>query len=166
MSKHLTPQLGLSGAQLETAIALLEKLLSDEVVLRTKLQKYHWNVTGPEFHQLHETFEEQYTDLAPVVDDAAERIRQYGAVAIGTLAEFLQHARLQETPGKNPDTRGMISDIVDDHEALIRALREDIATAQKDVQDVGLEDFFTGLIQTHQKMAWLLRAHLESTGLA
>lgn len=59
----------------------------------------------------------------------------------------------------------MISDIVNDHEHIIRSLRADIATAQKDVQDIGLEDFFTGLMQTHQKMAWLLRAHLESTGL-
>jgi starvation-inducible DNA-binding protein len=159
---NLIPNLGLSGAQMETAIGLLEKLLADEVVLRVKLQKYHWNVTGPEFHELHETFEDQYTDLAPVVDDAAERIRQYGAIAIGTLAEFLQHTRLQETPGSNPDTRGMISDIVHDHEHIIRSLRADIATAQADVRDIGLEDFFTGLLQTHQKMAWLLRARLES----
>lgn len=166
MSNNLTPNLGLSGAQMEAAIGLLEKLLSDEIVLRTKLQKYHWNVTGPQFHPLHETFEEQYNDLAEVVDDAAERIRQYGAVAIGTLAEFLQHTRLKEAPGKNPDTRGMVSEIVGDHELIIRSLRDDIVTAQKEVQDIGLEDFFTGLIQTHQKMAWLLRAHLESNGLA
>ncbi len=162
---NLTPNLGLSGAQMETAIGLLEKLLADEVVLRAKLQKYHWNVTGPQFHPLHETFEDQYTALSETVDDAAERIRQYGALAIGTLAEFLQHTRLQETPGSTPDTRGMISDIVNDHEHIIRSLRVDIATAQSEVQDIGLEDFFTGLIQTHQKMAWLLRAHLESTGL-
>lgn len=98
MSSILTPNLGLSGAQMETAIGLLEKLLADEVVLRAKLQKYHWNVTGPEFHQLHETFEDQYTDLAPVVDDAAERIRQYGRWRLAPWQNFCSTPACKKHP--------------------------------------------------------------------
>ncbi|MCU0514708.1 MAG: DNA starvation/stationary phase protection protein [Anaerolineae bacterium] len=152
------PNLGLSGAQIEAAITILEKLLADESVLRVKLQKYHWNVVGSQFVALHTLFEDQYNALAPVVDDTAERIRQYGAMAPGTLHEFLELARLKEQPGVNPDAHGMTIELAEDHEALVRQLHADLATAQAQVHDIGLEDLLTETLQMHQKMAWFLRS--------
>lgn len=158
---QLTPQLGLSDEVRLGLADMFKRLLADEMVLYTKLRNYHWNVTGPTFAMLHELFEEQYTELADVIDDIAERIRQYGVMAPGTLAEFQQLARLSEHPGEYPDARTMVANLVADHEALVRTLREDEETMDDDYEDVGAQDFVTGLLQRHQKMAWLLRAHLE-----
>ena len=44
---------------------------------------------------------------------------------------------------------------------IIRQLREDTKLAGDKYEDVAVEDYFTGLVQAHQKMAWLLRSHLE-----
>ena len=43
---------------------------------RWKTQNFHWNVTGPQFHSLHEMFEAQYTELA----DGAVAVRISTAV--------------------------------------------------------------------------------------
>lgn len=158
---NLTPQLGLSEAAMKKGAALLEKLLADEFVLRTKLQKAHWNVTGMAFGPLHALFEAQYDHLGGFVDDIAERVRQYGEFPIGTLSEFLKVTRLHEEPGVNGDATQFLHSLLSDHEAIIRFLRADIGVIQEKVGDIGLEDFYTGLIQDHQKMAWFLRSHLE-----
>lgn len=155
------PDLGLSSEALEGAIDILQTTLADEYMLYTKLRKYHWNVVGPQFHALHERFEEQYTAIELKVDEVAERIRTYGIKAIGTLDEFKARTRLEEHPGVNPEATQMIADIVADHETMVRNLRQDIETVDDDIDDDGLEDLLTQYLQDHQEMAWMLRAHIE-----
>lgn len=152
--------LGLSQEAVDGVVKLTTTLLADEYLLYTKLRKFHWNVTGPHFLELHTAFEEQYTAVETIIDETAERIRQYGAVSIGTLEEFKANARLTETPGVNPDARGMILEIVADHEAMVRNLRQDIDTIDDDYDDVSAEDYFTGVLHFHEKQAWLMRSLL------
>lgn len=156
----MNPQIGLSDEAMTGAVSILSTLLADEFLLRLKLRKFHWNVTGPQFLSLHEIFEKQYTALATFIDEVAERLRSYGAISPGTMAEFLDLARLEEFPEDNPDAEGMVKALVQDHEAMIRHLREDIKTAGDKYEDVGLEDFLTGQLQEHQEMAWMLRSFI------
>lgn len=161
----IKPDLGMSDDQVQGVVNVLKHLLADEFLLYTKLRNYHWNVTGPQFVQLHELFEKQYDALAEVVDNVAERIRQYGAFAPGTMTEFLELARLEEeTINTYPSARDMVARAVADHEALVRSLREDIETVD-DLDDEGAEDMLIGLMQEHQEMAWFLRAFLEGSGI-
>ena len=160
MTKSLileTPDIGLSDKNRDGVVDTLRVVLADAHVLYIKLRKYHWNVTGPQFFSLHELFEQQYTALASSIDEIAERIVQYGAFAPGTLEEFKATARLEETPGKVPEARTMVEDIVNDHEAAVRHLREDIETVGKKYGDVGAEDFLIALLQAHQQQAWMAR---------
>jgi len=39
-------------------------------------------------------------------------------------------------------------------------LRENINLFANKLNDSGTSDFITGLMETHEKMAWMLRAHL------
>lgn len=156
--KDTQPNLGVTGVISDHVVKVLNTLLADEMVLYAKLRKYHWNVTGTMFGPLHELFERQYDAIAGTIDEVAEYIRQYGAFPIGTLAEFQSHTRLSEMPGVNPPALEMVAELVNDHEAIIRALREDIDAG---LNDVVAEDLLIGIIEMHQKQAWLLRAHLE-----
>ncbi|GIW45870.1 MAG: DNA starvation/stationary phase protection protein [Candidatus Binatia bacterium] len=150
--------IGLTEQQREAVCAILRALLADEFVLYTKARNYHWNVVGPQFHDLHKLFEEQYEALDDIVDEVAERIRSLGGVAPGTLEEFRQAARLREEPGKVPSAREMVRNLAEDHEAIVRQLRQDIAATQDQHHDVGTADFLTGLMERHEKYAWMLRA--------
>jgi len=133
-------------------------LLADEFVLYTKARNYHWNVIGPQFHDLHKLFEEQYEALSDMVDEVAERIRTLGGVAPGTLEEFRKAARLREEPGAVPPALQMVRNLASDHEAIVRQLRQDIPVVQDQHNDVGTADFLTGLMEKHEKYAWMLRA--------
>jgi len=155
------PNLGLSEKAYKGVVNVLRTVLADEHVFYIKLRKFHWNVKGPQFRSLHELLEEQYTVVAETIDEIAERIVQYGATAPGTMAEFLDYARLSEASGDTPNAHEIVAASVDDHEALIRHLRKDIKAVGEEYGDVGAEDFLTGLLQQHQKQAWLLRAMIE-----
>ncbi|NJN16024.1 MAG: DNA starvation/stationary phase protection protein [Oscillochloris sp.] len=156
-----TPDLGLSADNVEGVVTILKRLLADEQVLYNRLRNYHWNVVGMEFGPLHALFQVQYEGLTTDIDDIAERIRQLGAVVPGTMSEYLQAASLSENPGVYPDAPTMVKNLTNDHEAIIRNLRTDLRAADEQYDDMGTSDFLTGLMEKHEKSAWLLRAHIE-----
>jgi starvation-inducible DNA-binding protein len=156
-----TPDLGLSEANVQGVAAILSRLLADEHVLYMRLRNYHWNVIGMAFGPLHALFQAQYEALALDIDDIAERIRMLGPTVPGTLTEMLQLTTLAERPGDLPEDRAMVAQLVADHEAIIRNLRRDLRACDEQYDDMGTSDFLTTLIEKHEKMAWLLRAHIE-----
>lgn len=155
----MKPNLGLSGKSRDSVLSVLGLLLADEHVLYIKTRNFHWNVTGLDFGALHKFFEEQYTELAETIDEVAERIRMLGGVAPGSMKEFLKLARLDEQPGGKLEAEKMIAALLSDHESVIRSLREAIEIAGG-AGDAGTNDFLTGLLEDHEKKAWMLRAHL------
>lgn len=153
--------IGLTKEQREGVVGLLKITLADQYVLYTKTRNFHWNVTGPQFHDLHKFFESQYEQIDGAIDDTAERIRALGALSPGSLKEMLALARLREAGGKAIPAKQMLAELIADHEAVIQHLRKDIDTTQEKFGDAGTADYFTGLIQDHEKMAWMLRATHE-----
>ena len=156
----MTTKIGLTDAQREGVTGILNTLLADEYVLYTKTRNYHWNVVGPQFNDLHKFFEAQYEELDDIVDEVAERVRALDGAAAGTLAEFVRLTRLTERAGDRPTAGAMIAALLADHEAVIRSLRTDLETCAGQYGDVGTNDFLTGLMERHEKMAWMLRAFL------
>jgi starvation-inducible DNA-binding protein len=139
----------------------LNNLLADEHVLYIKTRRAHWNVEGPDFLAIHRFFEEQYKQLESIIDDVAERIRTIGHYAEATLAGFLNETHLSEQTREKNDSAGFMKSLLEDHETIIIHLRENIERYQSEWKDVGTTDFITGLLETHEKMAWMLRAHLK-----
>ena len=153
--------IGLSEEDRKGVIGILSKVLADEYLLFTKTRNYHWNVVGPHFHDLHKFFESQYEEVDGKIDEIAERIRSLGGNTISTMAEFIQHTRLKENPDKYSDAKTMVSQLLADHETIIRNLRKDVSVCFDKYHDIGTQDFLTGLIEDHEKMAWMLRAVIE-----
>jgi starvation-inducible DNA-binding protein len=152
--------IGIAEKDRKAVVDILNNLLADEYLLYTKTRNFHWNVKGMHFHSLHKMFEAQYEELDGIVDEVAERARSLGGSASGTMAEFLKSARLKED-GETPDAKGMVRSLLDDHEELINLLREDLAVCAEKYKDMGTSDFLTGLMEQHEKTAWMLRSHLE-----
>ena len=153
--------IGISDQDMQGVAGILSQLLADEYVLYTKTRNYHWNVVGPHFNELHKFFEGQYDQLADDIDDIAERIRSLGSKTPATLSEFGKNSRLDEHPGEYPDANSMVSNLVLDHETIIKNLRTDLETCDVKYHDVGTNDFLTGLMEKHEKTAWMLRSTLE-----
>lgn len=154
-----TVNIGLETEALSKITDILEQQLADEHVLYIKLRNYHWNVRGMYFQPLHALFQEQYTQLEEQIDDIAERIRSLGAYASGSMRAFIDRSKLSETNHMNGDAAAMLNALLSDHESIIRQLREGVEVVTN-VGDAGTADFLTALMEIHEKMAWMIRAHI------
>ncbi|MDB4476412.1 ferritin-like domain-containing protein, partial [bacterium] len=67
--------IGINEADRLSIAGGLKVLLADSYTLYLQTHNFHWNVTGPQFRELHLMFEEHYNELALAVDEIAERIR-------------------------------------------------------------------------------------------
>lgn len=149
---------GISKENSKKVAEILNQLLADEFLLYTKTLNFHWNIEGSNFHSLHLFLDEQYNQLQIIIDSVAERVRNIGHFATGSMKEFMQIASLSEQPGGAAVSEDMIKQLVDDHDAIIRKTRGLIYDLDEEYDDAGSADFITGIMKEHEKMAWMLRA--------
>jgi len=153
--------IGITDENRKAVSVELSKLLADEYVLYTKTRNAHWNVEGADFHSMHVFFESQYNDLDEIMDSVAERVRSLGHYAPATLKSFLELTHLTEKIGDKNNSLAYIKELVEDHESIIEFIRGNIDPFANKYRDLGTSDFVTGLMETHEKMAWMLRSHLK-----
>ena len=139
----------------------LSKILADEFVLYSKTLNFHWNVEGTDFHSVHLYLETLYEEQQEVVDTVAEKIRMIGHYVPATLEKYLELTHLTEkTKGKN-DSQSIFAELLEDHESIIIFLREEIKPIADKWEAEGISDYLTGLLEQHEKTAWMLRSHLD-----
>lgn len=152
--------IGLTEKNAQQIALTLNKILANEHVLYAKTHNYHWNYVGDNFIEMHKFYEGQYEELAEMIDEVAERIRMIGHFAEGRLKEYLKLTDLEE-PAPTPDQQKQVRNLLEDHETVIRQLRQQVDIMQDKLKDAGTADFLTGLMEKHEKMAWMLRSYLK-----
>ncbi|MGJ3231005.1 MAG: Dps family protein [Oceanicaulis sp.] len=148
--------MGLSKDQREAMAKAVGALLADTYALYFKTHAYHWNVTGPRFHDLHAMFEEQYRELWTATDDIAERIRALGLMAPISYGEMAEAASVK-TDQTTPDADAMIKNLIEGHEQVVRTARAALKLADEH-GDEATADLVAPRITAHEKFAWMLRA--------
>jgi starvation-inducible DNA-binding protein len=134
----------------------LTGLLADTYMLYNTTQFYHWNIEGPQFHSLHQMFEEQYHELAEAVDLIAERIRVLGFYTPGTLPEFERISRLTQTENDR-DSGDMLRHLVTGHQQIVHRIR-DLQTSAERILDEATADLLVERLRWHEKRIWMLRS--------
>lgn len=134
----------------------LKRLLADSYTLYLQTHNFHWNITGPQFRELHLMFEEHYTELAVAVDDIAERIRSLDVAAPGTYKEFAELSSIEEVVGLT-DGVEMVNILTQSHEQVIRTCRDVLKLAQA-ADDESTASLVSDRMRVHEKTAWMLRA--------
>ena len=150
---------GIRAKDREAIAKGLSRLLADTYVLYLKTHNFHWNVEGPMFQTLHQMFMTQYTETWNAIDLVAERIRSLGHYAPGTYREYLELARVKETPGV-PKALQMVKLLIEGQEAVVRTARAAFPTVER-ASDEASADLLTQRMQLHEKNAWMLRSLLE-----
>jgi len=153
--------IGITEKNTDAVAVELSKLLADEFLLYTKTRNAHWNVTGDNFHANHIFFENQYKQLDEIVDSVAERMRKIGHFAPATMRSYLELAHLTEYSERTNDGLGYMKDLLEDHESIIEFLRGNITPFAEKFKDYGTSDFITGLMETHEEMAWMIRSYFR-----
>lgn len=152
--------IGITEKNLTSNIKHLTAVLSNAMILYVKTRKFHWNITGASFMELHKLFESQYNDLEKDIDEIAERISKLGGSPVGSMKEFLKNGSLKESE-TNPTQKVMIEELLTDHETVIKELREIITSIEEDTDDLGTADYLTALLQSHESKAWVLRKYTK-----
>ncbi len=134
----------------------LKHLLADSYTLYLQTHNFHWNVTGPQFRELHLMFEEHYTELALAVDEVAERIRTLDVPAPGTYKEFVKLSSIKEVDGI-PEGRKMVDILTSGHEKVVKTCRNVLKLAQA-AGDESTASLASDRMRVHEKTAWMLRA--------
>jgi len=153
--------IGINDINRQGTADALAKILADETVLYIKTKNAHWNIEGPDFYDKHKFFEMQFGQLDGLIDRVAERIRSIGHYAPATMKAYLTLTQLTEAAQQQNNSTGFISELLQDHDSIIINLREHVKNFTNDFNDAGSSDFITGLMETHEKMAWFLRSHLK-----
>ncbi len=150
--------MGLSPDQRQAMAEAVTRLLGDTYALYFKTHAYHWNVTGPRFHDLHAMFEEQYTEMWQATDELAERIRALGVMAPINYGEIAAAASIPQDEATPPADQ-MVANLVEGHEQVVRTARAALSLAGEH-DDEATADIVAPRVTAHEKMAWMLRATL------
>ena len=150
--------IGISVGDRKDIAAGLSRVLADTYTLYLKTHNYHWNVTGPQFNDLHAMFMTQYTELWNAVDLIAERIRSLGHFAPGSYKAFSELSSIKEEESV-PVATQMLENLLAGHETIARTCRTSFPAAEK-AHDQPTMDLLTQRLQVHEKTGWMLRSIL------
>jgi len=150
--------MGLDKAQREAMAEAVGKLLADTYALYFKTHAYHWNVTGPRFHDLHTMFELQYNELWTATDAIAERIRALGVMAPISYGQMAASSAI-EFDTATPTADAMVANLVAGHEQVVATARAALKLAEEN-GDEATSDVIAPRITEHEKTAWMLRVTL------
>lgn len=137
----------------------LKPVLAESVQLYVATQNVHWNVTGPMFQPVHALTEEQYLELAPAIDEIAERIRALGHKAPGTMAQYIALGSIADGD-ENATAEDMVRALNQGHAQLISRIRSLVAEAAE-VNDEVTAGLLTDRLTVHEKAQWMLGAMLN-----
>ena len=139
----------------------LRREQANAVQLYLQYKGYHWNVSGPLFHDLHTMFDAHAKDVFETIDTLAERQRILGAIAEYS-AESVSRLTTLKVDGNVPATpKEMVERLVASHRIILRELKAAYELAN-DANDAGTVDLLTQVTSVHEKMEWFLREIIES----
>jgi starvation-inducible DNA-binding protein len=156
----MKPNIDISDKNREAVSGILNMLLADEYVLYTMTRNAHWNIVGSNFMELHKFFEGQYEAIDETIDAVAERVRSLGHYSLGSLKDFLEVTHLDENKSLG-DEKQALKALLESHEVIIGNCRKDIIAINDKYKDLGTADFITGIMEEHEKMAWMIRSYLS-----
>lgn len=142
--------------ELKIVGASLNELLADYHLYYQKLRNFHWNIRGRNFFELHEKFEELYSDARTKIDEIAERVLTLGYRPLSNLSDYLRRASIGESKSNLSDSE-MVNDLLEAHQILIQRMYETTEKAE-DAGDEGTIDLISGYIRELEKTSWMLAA--------
>ena len=153
--------LNMNDDKLIPTVIELNTLLADYHIYYQNLRNFHWNILGENFFELHEKFEELYTDARVKIDEIAERILTLRYHPLSNLKDYLKTATIKEVSSMQTD-KEMVMSILENHSTLLKQMSKVIDKAEK-ANDEGTIDLIGGYIRELEKSSWMLDAFTKET---
>ncbi|MCB9351638.1 MAG: DNA starvation/stationary phase protection protein [Lewinellaceae bacterium] len=159
--------LGMKRNDVSKTVSQLNLLLANYHVYYQNLRNFHWNVSGENFFDLHNKFEELYDDARAKIDEIAERILTLRLRPLSNMSDYLNTSAIREADGFTDDFQ-MVNATLENHKILIENMRA-VIRAANEVGDEGTIDMIGGFLSGLEKKSWMLdawRARKEEPAMA
>ena len=134
----------------------LKIAFASQYAFAIKAQNFHWNVEGSDFYQLHNLFEDIYTEVYGAIDAFAENIRKIKAYTPASLYRFSALAAIDDEV-EVLDPQAMVAELLRDAEKMQEIMKLLFQEAE-DRGEHGLSNFLADRQDAFAKHAWFLRA--------
>lgn len=136
------------------------QLLSNLFVMTVKLRRYHWFVKGSGFFQLHEQFENMYTNFDQYIDELAERILAINGKPFATMIKFLKESTLEEATADDL-TEEIVQQIIDDLSQICEEIKESGINRADEFNDQPTLDLFISIQTNLEKYLWMFYSYKQ-----
>jgi starvation-inducible DNA-binding protein len=154
-----TNDIGLEIKESKVLVDKLNSLLANYEIYYQNLRNFHWNVSGPNFFELHAKFEELYNAANLGIDETAERILTLGERPYSSFSEYIENSEIKEA--KNiQEAKKMVEIVRDNLNTLLNLERSALETAAEH-GDEGTVSLMSEYITAKEKVVWMLSAYLK-----
>ena len=136
----------------------LRVYLASNMVLYLKTHSAHWNITGPNFFELHKMFEDQYNELWKQVDTIAEKVRELDEFITVSPMDQIKLSIIEPEQGITDD-KGYVHSLFKDHNRMISLLNVVFKLAESE-NNQAIMNYIAERLDSHAKMRWFLKSSL------
>ena len=155
--------IALEESTCRNSVENLNQLLADTITIRDLYKKYHWQVAGHTFFQLHLLFDKHAEEQTRLVDEIAERIQLLGGVSVA-MAHDVAETTLVPRPSKGREPVPVqISRLLLAHQIVLKEARTMARLAAQDGDDGTNDLLVSGVIRTNELQAWFVAEHVVDT---
>ena len=138
----------------------LNQVLADTMTLRDLYKKHHWQVSGPDFFQLHLLFDKHYAEQATLIDAIAERIQLLVGVSIAMAADVAALTLIPTPPKGRESVPVQISRLLHAHEIVLKEARTMARLAAEHGDDGTNDVLVSDVIRTNELQVWFVAEHV------
>jgi starvation-inducible DNA-binding protein len=154
-SRDLDTPVDLPNDATRAVSVALNEVLADTFVLYLKTKNFHWHVSGRHFRDYHLMFDEQAEQIFATTDDLAERVRKIGGTTLRSIGHIAKLAKIEENNEDFVEPHAMMTELIDDHRAIITRMRHAHDVADKH-GDVATTSMLENIIDGAERRLWFL----------
>ncbi|WP_029479674.1 Dps family protein [Deinococcus marmoris] len=150
----------LTESEFDTVAETLQRNLATTITLYLKFKKYHWDIRGRFFRDLHLAYDEFIEEIFPGIDEQAERLVALGGSPIAAPSDLERFSVVKVPTETVRDARAQVADLVSDLTRVSRGFRDDSQTVDE-ANDPATADMYNGYAGTIDKIRWMLQAMMD-----
>lgn len=150
----------LEEKEFDVVAETLQRNLSTTICLYLKFKKYHWDIRGRFFRDLHLAYDEFIDLIFPSIDAQAERLVMLGGSPKDAPSDLEKYSAVKVPTETVRDARAQVEDLVSDLTRVAKGYRDD-SQAVDDAGDPATADMYNGIIHKVDMIRWMLQAMLD-----
>lgn len=154
----------LEEKEFQTVAETLQRNLATTISLYLKFKKYHWDIRGRFFRDLHLAYDEFIAEIFPSIDEQAERLVALGGSPLAAPADLARYSTVQVPQETVRDARTQVADLVQDLSRVGKGYRDD-SQACDEANNPVTADMYNGYAATIDKIRWMLQAIMDDERL-